>query len=160
MTHPVETALVETIHHYLDQASHLLGVLEQHSDAEALMAVCVAPDSLDTGLHLAVAMQFAARALCLPGGDPVPEIDEPVSLRSLRALQASATGALSTAPELDWTARVQHTAGEAQLDQPVADYIARFALPNMLFHLTMAYAGLRHGGLRIGKVDFDGMHEY
>jgi len=35
-------------------------------------------------------------------------------------------------------------------------YLTGFALPNFLFHVTMAYAILRHNGVSIGKLDFLG----
>jgi len=36
------------------------------------------------------------------------------------------------------------------------DYIFHFALPNFYFHLTTAYAILRHNGVELGKRDFLG----
>jgi len=36
------------------------------------------------------------------------------------------------------------------------DFLAGFALPNFLFHVTTAYALLRHKGIKIGKMDFLG----
>ena len=36
------------------------------------------------------------------------------------------------------------------------DYVAGFALPNFYFHVTTAYALLRHKGIAIGKMDFLG----
>jgi hypothetical protein len=35
-------------------------------------------------------------------------------------------------------------------------YLLRFALPNFFFHVTTAYAILRHNGIAIGKRDFIG----
>jgi len=32
-------------------------------------------------------------------------------------------------------------------------FLEHFALPNFLFHATMAYALLRHGGVELGKMD-------
>ena len=37
------------------------------------------------------------------------------------------------------------------------DYLQRFITPNFYFHLTMAYAILRHNGVDVGKRDFLGM---
>jgi YD repeat-containing protein len=37
-----------------------------------------------------------------------------------------------------------------------ADYLSLFVLPNFYFHLTAAYAILRHNGVQIGKMDFMG----
>ncbi|WP_079202348.1 DUF1993 family protein [Pseudomonas sp. CC6-YY-74] len=36
------------------------------------------------------------------------------------------------------------------------EYLLHFVLPNVYFHLTTAYAILRHNGLDIGKMDFLG----
>jgi hypothetical protein len=36
------------------------------------------------------------------------------------------------------------------------DFLANFALPNFFFHVTTAYAILRHKGIAIGKMDFLG----
>jgi hypothetical protein len=36
------------------------------------------------------------------------------------------------------------------------DFLLKFALPNFYFHITMAYAILRHNGVEIGKLDFLG----
>ena len=36
------------------------------------------------------------------------------------------------------------------------DYLLGFALPNFYFHLTTAYAILRHNGVAIGKMDYLG----
>ena len=36
------------------------------------------------------------------------------------------------------------------------DYLLNFALPNFYFHLTAAYAILRHNGVDVGKMDFLG----
>ncbi len=36
------------------------------------------------------------------------------------------------------------------------NYLEQFALPNFFFHVTMAYAILRHCGVEIGKSDFIG----
>lgn len=36
------------------------------------------------------------------------------------------------------------------------DYVTGFATPNFLFHVTTAYAILRHKGIEIGKMDFLG----
>lgn len=160
MEHKAKETLAHSVDHYLGQAEQLLTVLEHETEAAALMAIRLAPDSFDTGFHLAVAIQFAARALCLPANAIVPEIEEPISLASLRALHVAVTTSINDARAADWMATVEHVAGEARLEQSTADYIAVFALPNMIFHLTMAYAGLRHGGVAIGKANFDGLHQY
>jgi len=41
-----------------------------------------------------------------------------------------------------------------------ADYLTRFAVPNFYFHVTTAYAILRHNGVDLGKRDFIGVRSW
>ena len=42
------------------------------------------------------------------------------------------------------------------LDFKGLDFVQRWAIPNVFFHITTAYAILRHNGVEIGKRDFIG----
>jgi hypothetical protein len=37
-----------------------------------------------------------------------------------------------------------------------SDFVAELAIPNFFFHATMAYAILRHNGVKLGKMDYIG----
>ena len=39
---------------------------------------------------------------------------------------------------------------------PASQYLARFAIPNLYFHLATAYNIMRHNGVTLGKMDFLG----
>lgn len=156
----LETAIIETLHHYLNRAAHLLEIVARRTDAEALLAGRLAPDALEVGLNIAIAQGFAARALCLPAGRPVPQTPEPCTLSSLTAFRADVEAAIAGLGWEDLASPVTHVAGEATLTQSREDYVVRYALPNMIFHLSMAYAALRGAGVPLGKADFDGMHVY
>jgi len=41
-----------------------------------------------------------------------------------------------------------------------ADYLTRIAVPNFYFHVTTAYAILRHNGVELGKRDFVGVRDW
>jgi len=43
---------------------------------------------------------------------------------------------------------------DRKLEFKGADYLTTWALPNFFFHVTTAYALLRHGGVEIGKRDY------
>lgn len=58
------------------------------------------------------------------------------------------------------TRQITHKAGQAFVTQPGDLYLRLFALPNLWFHLSMAYAIARREGLEIGKGDYDGWHSY
>jgi len=44
----------------------------------------------------------------------------------------------------------------AELKFTAEDYLLHFVLPNFYFHVTTAYAILRHNGLDVGKMDYLG----
>ena len=37
---------------------------------------------------------------------------------------------------------------------------SKSALPNLYFHQAMLHVALKQAGVRLGKADFDGIHEY
>jgi hypothetical protein len=46
--------------------------------------------------------------------------------------------------------------GDRKMTLKGADYLLNISMPNFYFHVTTAYAILRHVGLEIGKGDFMG----
>ena len=46
--------------------------------------------------------------------------------------------------------------GSLQLAAGGQEYLVGFAIPSFLFHISIAYALLRHNGVEIGKLDFLG----
>ena len=155
-----DDATTQSVKYYLNRISHILKKLSREPDPERLLAIRLAPDMFDTGLNFAIAIQFAARALCPPAGIDVPEIPDRYTCETLLAFQGEISELIRPISMNDLRYDVSHVAGEAELKQKPAEYVACFALPNMLFHLSLGYAGLRHGGITIGKADFDGFHVY
>lgn len=160
MTDAFSDATVASTKYYLDRIRHILNLLSERSDAEALLVNRLAPDMLDTGLHFAISIKFAARALCPPLGLEIPEIPEIRSCENLDSYAGEIAALIAPIEAHELSNGISHIAGKAEITQEPADYILRFAQPNMIFHLSMAYAGLRHAGMSIGKADFDGLHVY
>ena len=160
MSVAIADAVPKTVKYYLDRIGHILELLSRERDADGLLSVRLAPDSFETGFNFAIAIQFAARALCPPAGMQVPEIPDEFTCESLLGFKDEIEQLIEPIAASDLSGPVSHKAGAAVLDQDPADYVVRFALPNMIFHVAMGYAGLRHGGMKIGKADFDGLHEY
>jgi hypothetical protein len=52
--------------------------------------------------------------------------------------------------------KIEFKAGGRELKFTGVDYLFGFALPNFFFHVTTAYAILRHKGVPIGKMDYLG----
>ena len=164
MPHKIHTdfasSVPETVKHYLRQIGHILELVSKEDDAEHLLASRLAPDFFETGFQFAVAIRFAARALCPPCGMAVPDIAEVQTLASLQKLHEETTALIHSIQVENMSQSVVHVAGEANLRHDPAEYVTSFALPNLLFHLSMGYAGLRQNGVKIGKADFDGYHVY
>lgn len=150
----------DSIRTYLDRTRHLLQRVATHPDPKAMLSLRLAPDMFDTGFHFAVAIQFAARALCPPAGIEVPEIPEDADVEALLNFSQEIATLIAPIQGAALTKDVHHQAGDAELTQAPAPYVLRFAFPNMIFHLSLAYAGLRQSGMKIGKADFDGLHIY
>ena len=51
---------------------------------------------------------------------------------------------------------ITYPVGQRTETRTCTDYLCNFSLPNFYFHVTTAYAILRHNGLPIGKGDFMG----
>lgn len=153
-------AVQDTVKYYLGRTGRLLERVSREPERDRLLAVRLAPDMFDTAFQFALAIRFAARALMPPAGLDAPGVPEAPTLDDLMAYLEEIEEAVDPLRLSDMGATVIHRAGEADLEQGVAGYVTCFALPNMLFHLSMAYAGLRHGGMAIGKADFDGFHVY
>lgn len=160
MSDELSNAVVDSIKYYLNRIEHILTKLDQDEDAERYLKVKLAPDMLDTGFNFAVAIKFAARALCPPANLDMPEIPEVQTCATLLAYVQDVRSVITPITVDQVRAPVTHIAGDGELHQSAEDYITMFALPNMIFHITLAYAGLRHTGFDIGKADFDGLHVY
>jgi hypothetical protein len=52
--------------------------------------------------------------------------------------------------------KIEFKAGPNELKFNGLDYLLGFALPNFYFHVTAAYAILRHMGVQVGKMDYLG----
>ncbi|MDB2406938.1 DUF1993 domain-containing protein [Jannaschia sp.] len=150
----------DTVKYYLGRTGRLLERVGREPEPARLLAVRLAPDMFDTAFQFALAIRFAGRALLPPVGRTAPDTPELPSLSALMDYLDEIEEAIDPLRVADMGATVTHRAGEADLEQGVAGYVTCFALPNMLFHLSMGYAGLRHGGMAVGKADFDGFHVY
>ncbi|MEM9797477.1 MAG: DUF1993 family protein [Pseudomonadota bacterium] len=140
--------------HGLDRAGHLLSIGTQADLLDGRLAT----DMMPFADQIAITGSFARRAV-LGLVDPNLSTDldwQPDSvaplLTAIRAEIDAATGPVLPA--------IHHRAGEADLTQSPEDFLHLFALPNMWFHLTAAYAILRANGVALGKADFDGLHRY
>lgn len=108
------------------------------------------------------AVQHSAGAIAAaPTGAAGPDTSEaPLDFASLSQAVAQAIAYLETvdAAALDGIAddNLRFDFRTAHMDFTVADFLLSFSLPSFHFHMSTAYALLRHSGLAIGKADFLG----
>ena len=150
---------------YLGRLEHLVASAQAHPQGAGLLAARLAPDMLPFAMQVAIAAGFTLRA-CFPlAGETIPaEAVFPSTFAGLHARIAHAAGLLESLPPSQFEGAqrliVESRAGDALVSLPGPEFLYQYALPNFFFHLTAAYAILRHQGVALGKEDFDGWHAY
>jgi uncharacterized protein len=131
-------------------------------DPAVLLNTRLAPDMFALTRQIQVATDLAKNgAARLAGVEPPRFEDKETTIAELKARLAKTVAFIKT---LD--TKAIDGAGDRQITFPLGptnkghmkgdDYLNHFVLPNVYFHLTAAYAILRHCGLEIGKQDFLG----
>jgi hypothetical protein len=131
-------------------------------DPSVLLNSRLAPDMFPLTRQVQIATDLAKNgASRLAGLEPPRYEDTETTIDQLKARIAKTVAHLKT---LD--PKTIDAAGQRELTFPLGpvnkgqmkadDYLNHFVLPNVYFHLTAAYAILRHAGVEIGKEDFLG----
>ena len=131
-------------------------------DPTVLLHTRLAPDMFDFTRQVQVVSDQARRgAARLAGAEPPSVEDTETTIDQLKARLAKTIAYLKTLDpkQIDASAdrdiKFPLGGGTSGLMKG-ADYLNYFVLPNYYFHLTAAYAILRHCGVEIGKRDFIG----
>ena len=130
-------------------------------DPSVLLAYRLAPDMLNLTHQVQIAADHAKRATARLAGIEAPvyedneasladlkaRIDKTIAfINSLKSAQIDGSEARDIALKIGGSSRT--LSGQA--------YLLHNALPNFFFHVTTAYAILRHCGVDVGKKDFIG----
>jgi uncharacterized protein len=161
MYHEVITQCAQSLRNLLD----CLDKAEQHAatkkfDIAVLMNSRLAPDMQPFVYQIQSACDYVkAAAAWLSGQRPPIHKDDEQTFDELRAriqktvafaesvTQARYAGARERVVRLSW-APGKIIGGK--------DYLLQITIPNIFFHISMAYAILRHDGIDVGKMDFLG----
>lgn len=152
---------------HLNALSAILGKAEAYAvakkiDPAVLLHSRLAPDMFDLGRQVQVAADQAKRgAARLAGVDPPIYEDNETTIDQLKARLAKTLAWLNTLDRnrIDATTDREVTfplGGTNKGTMKGGDYLIHYVLPNFYFHVTAAYAILRHCGVDIGKRDFLG----
>ncbi|MCF7701141.1 DUF1993 domain-containing protein [Loktanella sp. M215] len=126
---------------------------------EVLLQSRLFPDMLPLVRQIQLTCDFATRLNARLSGNAVPSHpDTETTFAGLRdriaAVQAELANATPDAFSDAATRAVTFKAGPSDMTLSGADYHAHYALPQFYFHMTMAYAILRHNGVVLGKRDY------
>jgi hypothetical protein len=131
-------------------------------DPVVLLHSRLSPDMFDLTRQVQVAADQAKRgAARLAGAEPPSYEDNETTIGELKARLAKTLAYLKTldGKAIDASAKreiVFPLGGGNTGHMRGGDYLNHYVLPNFYFHLTAAYAILRHCGVEIGKRDFLG----
>jgi hypothetical protein len=156
---PVFARLLDNLLVWLDKAE--AHAAAKKFDPAVLLAARLAPDMLPFTKQVQIACDSAKFCVARLAGVDAPSFDDSEAsivelrervgktmafMRSVSAAQVDGSEAKDVLiPRRDGSMTMK---GEA--------YLKHYAMPNFYFHLTTAYALLRHNGVELGKMDFLG----
>ncbi len=130
-------------------------------DGAVLLHSRLSPDMFDLTRQVQTAADNAKNGSArLAGVEPPRYEDNETTIDQLKERIAKTVAYLKTLDrsKIDASAdrEITFPLGPAKGHMTGADYLNHFLLPNFHFHVTAAYAILRHAGVDIGKRDFMG----
>ena len=157
-TVPVFTKLLHNVSRWLDAAVAHAG--QRKFDPEVLLAARHAPDQFALLNQIQAACDQAKFAVAkLTGKEPPVHPDTEKTLPEIRARLQTVLDYLATFKREDFAGAEDRPCSYTWMQGKAmrgGDYLDHMALPNLHFHLTTAYAILRHNGVPLGKIDYLG----
>ena len=154
---PTATQMLGNLSHLLDRAQAFVD--QKKCDPAAITQYRLAPDMLPFTRQIQIACDGAKNGLARLSGVEAPKFDDTEqTLAELKARIQKTLDFLATVPaeRLDGTEDKEITfpVGQATRTMRGEAYLKHWIIPNMYFHITTAYAILRHNGVDVGKRDF------
>ena len=165
MSISMSSASLPVFHTALTNLSHLLAKGQAHAQAKKFDSVVLAqyrlaPDMLPFTRQVLIACDAAKLCVARLSGLEAPKFDDTETTLDELVVRIQKT--------LDWLKTVPASAldgtEQKSITFPVGkdktrtmtgeDYLKHWAIPNVFFHVTTAYAILRHNGVDVGKSDF------
>ncbi|KCZ58304.1 hypothetical protein HY30_16490 [Hyphomonas chukchiensis] len=117
------------------------------------------PDMLPLSRQVQIACDNAARGAARLSGSEIPSFpDTETTFAELMARCDKALAFVNSVDDAKVDAREHETlqipVGPQTMPMQGRQYLTTFVLTNMIFHVTMTYALLRHQGVALGKRDF------
>ena len=155
---PIFKAMLGNLIHILDKG--LAHAEARKFDPANLLTARLAPDMLPLTKQVQIACDMAKHAVARISGTEAPRFeDNEASFAELKTRIQKTLDWMATVPpeKLDGTEDKELTipiGREATRVMKAEAYLKHSALPNFFFHVTTAYAILRHNGVDLGKADY------
>jgi uncharacterized protein len=155
---PVCTAMLSNLSHFLSKAQAFVD--QKKCDPTALTQYRLAPDMLPFTRQILIACDAAKNGLARISGVEAPKFDDTeTTIAELQARIRKTIDFIQTVPaaKLDGTEDKDITfpvGRDATRTMKAEAYLKHWMLPNLFFHVTTAYAILRHNGVELGKADY------
>lgn len=157
---PVFVKMLGNLSVWLDKAEAFAAA--KKFEVSVLLNARLAPDMLPLVRQIQIVCDSAKFGIARLAGADAPKMeDTETTLPELRARIQRTLDFIQSVP----SAQFEHSE-EREIQVPLRgrdplqfkgeDYLSFFAMPNFYFHLTTAYAILRHQGVELGKADFLG----
>lgn len=153
----------------LGNLSGILDKAQAHVDAKkladaSLTAFRLYPDMLPMAKQIQIACDTVKTVVARLAGTDVPAYeDNEATLAELKARIAKTIAFIQSVPadKIDGTEdkTIVTKRGDKETRYTGTQFLLGHAIPNFYFHVTTAYAILRHNGIEIGKRDFLGHPE-
>lgn len=155
---PVYLTMLGNLSKWLDKA--VVHARANESDPESLLAARLAPDMLPLLSQVQIACDSAKFGVARLADSAAPTFDDSETTMAALQQRIGATVAFIKSVPRDKVdgseaklVTVPRRSGDP-LQFTGEQYLLHFALPNFYFHITTAYALLRHNGVALGKSDF------
>lgn len=137
---------------------------EKGFDPEVLTAARLAPDQYSLVQQVQSACDAAKFAAAYLSGQKAPSHpDTEKTVADLRARIATCVAYLKGFTAADFTGAEERRVAPPWMGGKSVrgeTYVHRISVPNFYFHVTTAYAILRHNGVTLGKSDFVGVRTW
>ena len=153
----------------LNNLAHILKKGEEYADAKSiehgvLLNARLFADMYPLTRQVQIATDMSKGAAARLSGLEVPKFDDnEASFADLQARIAKTIAFIeSVKPEQlenSETRPITITVRKVDLQFTGQDYLLKWVIPNMYFHVTTAYNILRHNGCELGKPDFLGLRK-
>jgi uncharacterized protein len=160
----LSSASLPVFKHMLANLSHILDKGAAHAEAKKfdpanLLNYRLAPDMLPFTKQIQIACDAAKNGSARVAGIEPPKFeDNEASFADLKARIQKTLDFLATVPadKIDGAEEKEITfpVGPGTRTMKAQAYLTTWVLPNMFFHITTAYAILRHNGVELGKRDY------